>query len=374
MTAGTITMLAVGDIILRLPDAESYFEFTAPVLKSADVTVGNLECVFTDRLEQTFSYTSSPPCDPKNMSALPFAGFNVLTFAQNHMWDWGVPGMEDTITGVQKYGITIAGAGMNIDEARKPAIIERNGTRFGFLNYNCVGPEAGWATRDKPGCAYVRILTHHEPPVRNRPPAPYTFAEVASQQEMVEDIRELRPLCDVLVVALHKGILHKPAELAMYEQPLSYSAIDAGADLVLGHHAHICKGIEQYKGKVIFHNLGNFVSVSNVHVNPQTERLKQLTENMKAMFEPVDLAIYPWHPESVYTMIAKCTIDDGKITRVSYLPCLVNKQGKPEVLKNDERGQEVFNYIDKITKQAGLNAQYKWEGDEIVIDTSLSTY
>jgi poly-gamma-glutamate synthesis protein (capsule biosynthesis protein) len=184
---------------------------------------------------------------------------------------------------------------------------------------------------------------------------------------MVEDIRKLRQLCDVLVVALHKGILHRPAELAMYEQPLSYAAIDAGADLILGHHAHICKGIEQYKGKVIFHNLGNFVSVSNVHVNPQTERLKQLTENMKKMFEPVNMAAYPWHPESVYTMIAKCTIENGTITRVSYLPCLVNKKGKPELLRNDERGQEVFDYIDKITRQAGLNARYEWEGDEIVI-------
>ncbi|MFC1920371.1 CapA family protein [Chloroflexota bacterium] len=369
MSTETTTMLAVGDIILRLPDAGSFFRFTAPVLKAADVAVGNLECVFTERLEQTFSYTSSPPCNPEHISALPFAGFDVLTFAQNHMWDWGVPGMEDTIAGVQNFGINIVGAGMNIDEARRPVIIERNGTRFGFLNYNCVGPEASWASQDKPGCAYVKILTHNEPPVRNRPSTAYTFAEVASQQEMVEDIQKLRPLCDVLVVALHKGILHKPAELAMYEQPLSYAAIDAGADLILGHHAHICKGIEQYKGKVIFHNLGNFVSVSNVHVNPQTERLKQLTENMKKIFEPVDLAIYPWHPESVYTMIAKCTIDNGMITRVSYLPCLVNKLGQPEVLQNDERGLQVFNYIDKITKQAGLNAQYKWEGDEVVIST-----
>lgn len=286
------------------------------------------------------------------------------------MWDWGVPGMEDTIAGVRKYGIAIVGAGMNIEEARRPVVIERSGTRFGFLNYNCVGPEAAWATPDKPGCAYVKIITHHEPPVRGRPPAVYTFAELASQQEMAEDIRKLRPLCDVLVVALHKGILHKSDELAMYEQPLSYAAIDAGADLILGHHAHITQGIEQYKGKIIFHNLGNFVTVSNVHVNPQTERLKQLTEHMKAMFEPVNLDIYPWHPDSVYTMIAKCTINDGIITRVSYLPCLVNKQGQPEICNNDERGQQVFNYIDKVTKHAGLNAHYKWEGDEIVISSS----
>ena len=68
MASGTVTMLAVGDIILRMPDAESFFELTAPVLRSADVVVGNQESSFTDRREKSFSYTGMPPCDPKNMS------------------------------------------------------------------------------------------------------------------------------------------------------------------------------------------------------------------------------------------------------------------------------------------------------------------
>lgn len=367
MPTRTATMLAVGDIILRMPDAESYFKLVASVLKSADVAVGNQEGIFTARREASFLHVGTPPCDPNNMSAFPFAGFNVLTFAQNHNWDSGVPGIEDTLAGLRKYGIAVVGVGMNIDEARKPVIVERGGTRFGFLNYNCVGPEATWATPDKPGCAYLKILTHYEPPARHKPQVTYTFAELASQQEMVEEIRKLRPLCDVLVVALHKGIVHIPVKLAMYEQPISYAAIDAGADLILGSHAHILKGIEQYKGKTIFHNLGNFVTVSNIHANPATQQINQLTERMKEMFEPVDLTVYPWHPESVHTMIAKCVMEDGRISRVSYLPCLINRRGQPEIVKNDERGQQVFDYVDKITKEAGLNTQYRWEGDEVVI-------
>ncbi|MFC1535486.1 hypothetical protein ACFL7M_19230, partial [Thermodesulfobacteriota bacterium] len=74
-----------------------------------------------------------------------------------------------------------------------------------------------------------------------------------------------------------------------------------------------------------------------------------------------------FHPETQKTIIAKCTIDDGSISRVSFLPCLINKKGQPEILMNDERGQQLFDYMDKITKEAGLNARYEWEGDEAVV-------
>jgi poly-gamma-glutamate synthesis protein (capsule biosynthesis protein) len=75
------------------------------------------------------------------------------------------------------------------------------------------------------------------------------------------------------------------------------------------------------------------------------------------------------HPDAKYTIIAKCTIKDGRISQVGYIPCLFNKQLQPEILKRDERGQEVFDYMDKITKGANLNARYEWEGDEVVIHT-----
>ena len=66
-------------------------------------------------------------------------------------------------------------------------------------------------------------------------------------------------------------------------------------------------------------------------------------------------------------MIAKCVIDNGKISRLSYLPCLINDEQKPEILKNDEKGRQLFDFVDKITKAAGLNVRYEWDGDEINI-------
>lgn len=369
--SGPLTMLAVGDLCLGMPDnAESYFEFVAPVLRSADIAVGQGEVTFTARGIKPMRMCCTP-CDPKNISALAFAGFNVITLAGNHIWDTGTPGIEDTITGLKNYGIAFTGAGMNIDEARSPAVIERDGTRFGFLSYNCVGPEESWATPNKPGCAYLHVVVAYEldHPTPGIHPTIYTWAEPSSMKAMLNDIHKLRPNCDVLVVSLHKGIGHTPIKLADYEQQISYAAIDAGADLILGHHAHILKGIEQYKGKTIFHGLCNLVAFM-----PETDRAskgsdKKLRNELWGFEYDPEYPALPFHPDSHYTIIAKCTVEDGKISRVAYIPCFVNKKLQPEILKNDKKGKQVFDYMDRITRDAGLNCRYEWEDDEVLIRT-----
>ena len=372
MTHETLTMMAVGDLILDEPQAETYFNHVAPVLKSADIVVGQVEVVFTDCGFCASTDVAAPPCNPVNMSAIPFAGFNVATLAGNHIWDSGPAGIQDTIAGLRGYGIAVTGAGMNIDEARQPAIVERNGTTFGFLSYNCVGPKESWATAKKPGCAYLNILTHYEldHATPGGPPSIYTFAEPRSLEFMTDDIRKLRSRCNILVVSLHKGIGHIPSALAMYEKEVSHAAIEAGADLILGHHAHILRGIEQYKGKIIFHGLGNFVTVTRA-LNPAPgQDTQQWALRRKTLFgfEPdPECPTYPFHPESKQTIIARCTVIDGEVTRVSYLPCLINKKGQPAILKNDEQGRRVFDYMEKITRDAGLNARYEWDGNEVII-------
>jgi len=372
MDEQALTMFAVGDLSLGVPDAQSLFELAAPTLRRAEIVVGQVEHVFTARPITTRIDTTAPPADPKNMSALPFAGINVATVASNHVWDSGPPGIEDTLAGLAAYGIVTVGAGMNIDEARRPAIVERSGIRFGFLDYNCVGPKETWAGQGKAGCAYVYIITYYEldNPSPGGPPTIYTFAEPKSLEAMLDDIGKLRPLCDVLTVSFHKGIGHTPIKIARYEQDISHLAIDAGADLILAHHAHILKGIEVYHGKTIFHGLGNFVTAVR-HLTPDPAKGAGQWANRRRElfgFEPdPEYPTYPFHPEAKNTIIAKCTIKAGKISRVAYLPCVVNKLAQPEIVRCDERGQQVFDYVEKITKGAGLNARFEWEGDEVLI-------
>lgn len=370
MAGKSITMLAVGDLVLEDEHGERFISLAAPTLKTGDVVVGQGEIVFTSRGVQTYVEMGgpSPGCPPSNMNALASSGFNVITLAGNHIWDMGVHGIEDTVTGLKKLGIAVTGGGMNIDEARKPAIIEHEGTRFGFLSYNCVGTMGQWATKLKPGCAYVHIISHYEMNGANPggPPDVYTFAEPHSLEAMEDDVKKLRSQCDVLVVAFHKGVLGFPDKLAMYDRQVSRAAIDAGADLVLGHHAHILKGIEEYKGKFIFHGLGHFIF--DVATLPQEFRSPLGVSPGAPLFaERFNPGI---EPASRWTIIAKCIVDYGKISRVGYIPCWINEERQTEVLKHDKKGQEMFDFMDTITKGAGLNIRYAWEGDEVTVFTA----
>jgi hypothetical protein len=366
-----LILLAVGDLIFEETDSEMLLEPTFRVLKSADVLIGQGEITYSSRPVSTLTDRVPAPRDPEEMKGLKTAGFKVITLAGNHVWDLGKPGLEDTLSWFREHNIAACGAGLNLEEARRPAILERRSVRFGVLSYNCVGPKETWAAKDKSGCAYVNIITHYEldHATPGGTPTAYTAIELDSLEMMQEDIRRLRSQCEVLVVSFHKGIVHTPILVSKYERHLSFAAIDAGADLILGHHAHILHGIELYKGKAIFHSLGNYAVSLRMAVDPSLGPQQWALRRKKLFgFEPdPEYPTYPFHPEAVHTLIAKCQIQDGKIGRISYLPCLVNKKGQPEILPNNARGQATFNYIARITQEAGLNAQYHWEGNEVII-------
>ncbi|MGB9919432.1 MAG: CapA family protein [Moorellales bacterium] len=362
-----LSLLAVGDVILGA-NGEWLLSLAAPVLHEADVVVGQLEVPYTKRDPEALALER----EPDNLAALVSSGFDVLTLASNHLWDAGRAGIEDTLAWLRAHNLGFVGAGMNLYEARQPWIVERKGTRFGFLAYNCVGPRETWATPRRPGCAYVHIITHYEldHATPGGPPAIYTWAEPASLENMCADIRNLRSSCDVLVVSLHKGIGHTRAKLAAYEYQVSHAAIEAGADIVLAHHAHMLRGVEVYKQKAIFHGLGNFAvflpsSALGSDEDPQSwaRRRKELFG-----FEPdPECPTYPFHREARYTIIAKFLVKEGRIFRAGFLPCLINRYGQPVVVPRKEGGQEVFDYMEAISREAGLDTKYGWEKDEIVV-------
>jgi poly-gamma-glutamate synthesis protein (capsule biosynthesis protein) len=342
----------------------------APLLRGGDVVIGHNEIPYTRRAVRTTNIQSAE--DPDAMEALAHAGFNVMTMAGNHLWDAGVPGIEDTLAWLRGRGIASSGAGMNLKEAREPALVEKAGIVFGVLSFNCVGPKETWATHDKPGGAYVHVLTHYEldHAVPGGTPNVYTFAEPESLDAMVEDISKARSRCDVLVVALHKGIIHTRAKLARYERDVSRAAIDAGADLVLGHHAHILKGIEAYKGKTIFHGLNNLVTILPSLAPKPGEAPASWSRKRRELYnfdpDPAN-PTYPFHPESKMTVIAKVLVEEKRVRRVSCVPCIVNQEGAPEIAKG-ERAVKVCDYLRDITREAKLNAQLALEDDEIVIN------
>ena len=363
-----------GDLVLDDPDADFFFDPARAMLAEADVLIGHLEVAHTDRGEEAFGDIPAPGAPPENLRAVGRAGFHAVSLAGNHMHDRGAEGIADTINNLVEQGIVHAGAGQTLAEARRPGLIARPNRRIGLLSYNCVGPKENWAGPARPGCAYVKIISHYESEGANPggPPKIYTFADPDNVEAMQADIDALRSQVDVLVVALHKGVVHTPAHIAMYEKAVSRAAIDAGADIVIGHHAHITRGVEIYRGKPIFHGLGNFVTVTqalNVEGNASPER-RAWAERRKILFgfEPdPDYPLYPFHPESKNGMVAACHIaEDGTISP-GFRPFWMLPTGQPQPLGDDGQGRAVVDYVADITRRAGFRTAFQWDGDRVVV-------
>jgi len=189
---------------------------------------------------------------------------------------------------------------------------------------------------------------------------------------MTADIEALRPQVNLLVVALHKGMGHTPGTVGMYERQIARSAIDAGADVVVGHHAHILQGMEIYKDRPIFHGLGNFaISTRALNVDGNSSPARKAWAKRRRElfgFEPdPEYATYPFHPEAKHTVIAFCEADARGICSAGFRPCFVNKYSQAEILGDDDRGRATAAYVENITHRAGLNARFQWEGDHVLI-------
>ena len=345
------------------PNPEWLFEPVLPTLKEADILFGQLECCLSQKGEPQASAPTARDIPPERVSALTAAGFDVLSFASNHTFDRGTEAFFETLDTLKKSNIALIGVGKDIAEARKPMILERNGTRVGFLAYCSVLPKGYEAGLGKPGCAPVRASTSYEQVdwQAGAPPRIITLADKEDLAAMVDDIKKLRPQVDVLVMSIHWGVHFVPGILAMYQKEVGYAAIDAGVDLILGHHAHILKGIEVYKGKVIFYSLCNFVM-------PTVQGARSPLKELHGVMVDPEYLDYDYHVDARKTILVKCIISAKKIEKVSYLPVMVNRYAQPEVLlRSDKRSSEVFDYVEWCCQDQGLDTKFSWDGDEVII-------
>ena len=366
MSSDNVAVYAVGDMRPDWPNPESIveMEFAKPIFKQADILFGNLASPLSDKGERQVG-KSNRRISPEKLSVLTDAGFNIMSFANDCHLDQGDAAFFDTIKRFTAVNIPLVGVGRNIDEARKPVILERNGVKVAFLAYSSVAPVGYEARRDTPGCAALRVSTFYEQIDRNpgSPPKIITMTNKDDLMAMIDDISKVKSSADVVIISMHWGVHYVPALIAMYQREIAHAAIDAGADLILGHHPHILKGIETYKGKVIFYSLGNFVMPAKAgHVNP--------TKIFYGVKVDDDYRHYPYPVDCRKTMIAKCSISNKKVSKVSYLPALINARTQPELLSAaDKRSGEVYDYVAWCCQDQNLQTKFVREGDEVVVCT-----
>lgn len=275
-----------------------------------DITVGNLETSITTRGtkwdDKQFNFRS----DPRNLKAMKESGIDILTLANNHILDYGYDGLLDTLNHIDKSGIKRVGGGKDKKEAIQGIIVEEDGIKIGLLSFSRVIPNVKWYATDKsPG-----IVGAYDPHI----------------EEVLNRIKEMKSQTDVVVLSIHWGV-ELSATPRKQEIDLAKKLVDAGADIIMGHHPHVLQGIEIYKGKPIFYSLGNFVFGTR----------NGLTSN---------------------TMIAQVNFINKKIDNIEMIPCTISG-GRPTPLLGEERVKKI-NYMNTISK--GFNTKFDKDGIIII--------
>jgi poly-gamma-glutamate capsule biosynthesis protein CapA/YwtB (metallophosphatase superfamily) len=357
MKKESITLMGVGDVLIDREQPETIFRHVEKVISSADIAYANCEQALSDK--GIPNPIQAAHHDSRNLSAFLSAGFDVVSLANNHSLDWGNEALTDTFSRLKAAGLPFVGAGNNLAEAHQPVVLERKGHKVGFLAYSSVHLPGYEATENRPGVAQIRVWTVYDK-VDYQPAAPprvVTIPHKTDMKTMIEDIKKLKTKVDIVVLGLHWGLHLVPRVIPDYCFDIGHTAIDVGADLILGTHPHILKGVEIYKGKAIFYSTGEFALELGSHMRDHAH-----IKEMEAIHGTAFLE------KRRYSMIVKASINGGSIQRVSYLPCLVNNQYEPEIkTRNDLLGQEIYNYIADISRSEHLNSQFEWEGDEVVV-------
>ncbi len=367
-----IVIYAVGDIAPDRPDPSTLFQHVTPLLNQGDIVFCQLEAVLSERGTPLPQARLVCRGKPEVARALKHAGFDVVSFASNHCMDLGREAFFDTLEVLRQEQLAVVGAGANLQEARQPALLEPPGARVAFLAYNTILPQNYWADTDRPGCAPLRAFTIYEQIEQDQPGTPcriQTFPHRDDLAAMVDDVRRAKAQADVVVVSMHFGIHFIPAVLADYQRDMAHAGIDAGADLVLGTHAHILKGIEVYKGKAIFYSLCNFAldlrAPREILEHPGHQEISRLNPDWKP--DP-EYPSYFMPPDSRKTIIVKCVIDHGRVAEVGYLPTMINRQSQPQVLTpSDPRFEQVNAYMEAITRSQDLNTCFEVHGDQVIV-------
>lgn len=301
-----ITFAAVGDIMLdhkvskliarRGPDFP--FLNVANELKDVDIVFGNLETPLTTCQKNViwdfskYGWAGRSKLiflkgSPMAAIGLKNTGFNVVSIANNHILDYGIKGLRDTLTVLHKNGILPVGFGRNTRDATAPKLLEVKGVRFAFF-----------------ACSWAYEATFFSPgvaPIRSR--------------MLKKQVKKAKEISDIVVVSLHLGIEFDESR-SVATIRLTRSLIESGADIILCHHPHVLQKIEIYKKGLIAYSLGNFVFDYRAFLKNTTK------ENAE---------------KSRQSIILKCTMSKQGLIGYSIIPIHLNSEFQPTVVPRNSK-------------------------------------
>jgi poly-gamma-glutamate synthesis protein (capsule biosynthesis protein) len=354
-TPDEVVIAAVGDMMVSdpvpnrsLPEVQALYR----VLQDADIAFGNCEQAIASQGVLKGGFPQTAPLEM--LDDFRTSGFDMLSLANNHAFDLGEGGLMQQIAESKMRGFTLAGAGRNLEEATAAGIMTAKGQRVGLLAFLCAPedfqrPDVMAEFRAQAGKSGVGLVTGARVHVPGSP-IPLLMPHASDMRVMTDAVRRARANVDTLLVSFHQhwnldvapgggrgrgGQAPRrtlvPAQLesagnqvAEGRRVICQAAVDAGADVVIGHGPHVLNGIEVYRGKPILYSLGHFYmsllrdgkALPRMQISPSLARLAEDNYYLE---------------EHRWAAVARIVCRRGTVTQLQVLPAFmdVQKDGYP---------------------------------------------
>jgi poly-gamma-glutamate capsule biosynthesis protein CapA/YwtB (metallophosphatase superfamily) len=347
----SVTVMAVGDVFPNdrffhqgTPLSPEFAE-TLDVFGRADVRHATFLMPLSERGIPTHK-VAVIRAHPEVMQDVDRLKLDVVSLANNHIFDFGPLAHDDTVDGFRGLGVQTIGSGRNLDEARTPLVVERHGLRIAFVAYSCTNAPGTTATASRPGVAGIGInssleINHvwaMEEPGEAETIRIHTWADPSDRAFAETQISALADACDHVIVSVHWG--YGASEyLADYQRELGHAFADAGASAVVGHHVHAVQGIEVHGGVPILYSAGTFLG-RQVPPDQQGE-LSELEERLIAAMSPDGY-------------IAELTFGTEGLTFARVIPTTHDAVGLPHIARGDDY-ERTLRRLTRLSSRLGVD-------------------
>jgi len=343
----------VGDIFPQstLPGSAELAEVRA-LLRAADIAFGNLETPVSERGTPAEKWINMR-MPPELLADVRDLGFDILTLANNHVLDFGEVAFRDTLDHLNAHDLPYVGAGLDLDAAWRAQVVRVGESRIAFLGAASTLSPGSAAAEDKPGVAPIRVSESYQvdPHASLEQPgsAPYVHTRAWREdlERAIAAVEAARCQADFVILAMHWGVppfwrSRFQDGLADYQIEVGRALIDAGVDVIVGHHPHSLGEVEVYRGAPIFYSLGNFVfhhnrgPVSDTPVSrnaPYRVSVKRRNRN--------------WSETVI--VLAEIAADGARSYRLQ--PALLDAVGNPQLLRGDE-ARALIARLDEMSPNA----------------------
>lgn len=412
-----LTLALTGDAIITRKLSvykEPAFLDMIKIVRDADAAFVNLEMLF-------HNYESYPMhksggtymrADPRLIDEVTWAGFDMVSLANNHTGDYGVGGMRSTIRFADKAGLVYAGAGESLAEAREARFLETSNGRIALISCSSTFPDHSRAgktrgdTPPRPGLSPLRHSTTYsiiqtqmddlvqigkslgvysdsfQPDSTMRlmgdnfalgdSSGVQTAAHDGDLKEISAVVTNASTLADISIVTIHaherKGDITIPADFVV---EFAHAMIDAGADMVVGHGPHVLRAIEMYKGKPIFYSLGDFMFQNETLTRLPSENYEryglesdQHVGDFNAVRYKNDSVGFPSRPKVWESVIAAPVWEKGKFTSITLHPITLGfgqsrqSRGRP-MLADEKLGKKIIKDLTELSEPFGTEVVWK---------------